>query len=87
MNGQGASADQTGTRAVVVDTNYGWAIEAAVPLEFFSIPAVEDTVIDFNVHFNDDDNWGDRDHKLSWSKTELAGDEESYFNPSVFAVS
>jgi hypothetical protein len=84
MNGQGASANRTGTRAAVVDTNYGWAIEAAISLDFFGIPSVEGTVIGFNVHFNDDDDWGDRDHKLCWSKTELAGDESSYFNPAVF---
>ena len=84
LNGQRVSADETGTKAAVIDTDYGWAIEAAVPLAFFGIPPADGTVIGFNAHFNDDDDWGGRDHKLSWSKVEFAGDEAAYFDPSVF---
>ena len=32
----------------------------------------------------DDDDNGDRDHKLGWSAAERVGDELSYINPSIF---
>ncbi len=84
-NGQGASAAETGTKAAVVDTDYGWAVEASIPLAFFGIRLADGTVIGFNVHLNDDDDQGERDHWLGWSKTELAGDvDTAYMNPSVF---
>jgi len=84
-NWEGAAANETGTRAAVVDTDYGWAVEAAVPLAFFGIHLADGKVIGFNVHLNDDDDQGERDHWLGWSKTELAGDvDTAYMNPSVF---
>jgi hypothetical protein len=84
-NWEGAAANETGTKAAVVDTDYGWAVEAAIPLAFFGIGLADGTVIGFNVHLNDDDDQGERDHWLGWSKTELAGDvDTAYMNPSVF---
>ncbi len=84
-DGQGASAVETGTKAAVVDTDYGWAVEAAIPLAFFGIGLADGKVIGFNVHLNDDDDQGERDHWLGWSKTELAGDTDTaYMDPSVF---
>jgi hypothetical protein len=84
-NWEGAAANETGTKAAVVDTDYGWAVEAAIPLAFFGIGLGDGKVIGFNVHLNDDDDQGERDHWLGWSKTELAGDvDTAYMNPSVF---
>jgi hypothetical protein len=84
-NGQGAAANETGTKAAVVDTDYGWVVEAAIPLPFFGIRLADGKAIGFNVHLNDDDDQGERDHWLGWSKTELAGDvDTAYMNPSVF---
>jgi endo-1,4-beta-xylanase len=85
LNDKGAAAGTTGTKASVVDTDYGWAVEVAIPLTFFKIPPKDGTVIGFNVQLNDDDDRDIRDHKLSWSKVELKGEESSYYNPSVFA--
>lgn len=86
LNDKGAAAGTTGTKASVVDTDYGWAVEAAIPLAFFKIPPKDGTVIGFNVHLNDADDNGVREHKLSWSKVEveLKREESSYYNPSVF---
>jgi len=83
-NGKGKPASQTGTMVAVVDTNYGYAMEVAVPLESFNIELDDGTVIGFNVQLNDDDDGGDRDHKLSWSEKEREDGETAYFNPSVF---
>jgi hypothetical protein len=74
----------TGTKASAVDTNYGWAVEAAIPLETFDLKLENGAIIGFNVQLNDDDDKVDRDHKLSWSEVERAGTENSHLNPSVF---
>jgi hypothetical protein len=83
-NGLGQAASATGTMAAVVDTDYGWAMEVAVPLDSFNIELDDGTVIGFNVQLNDDDDGGDVDHKLSWSEKEREGDETAYLDPSVF---
>jgi len=83
-NNQGQPASATGTMVAVVDTDYGYAMEVAVPLESFNIELDDGTVIGFNVQLNDDDDGGDRDHKLSWSEKEREGGETAYLNPSVF---
>ncbi len=74
----------TGTKASVIDTNYGWAVEAAIPLDTFEIQLADGVIIGFNVQLNDDDDGGSRDHKLSWSEVERAGVEDSHLNPGVF---
>jgi hypothetical protein len=74
----------TGTKAGVVDTDYGWSVEAAVPLDSFGIKLADGTVIGFNVQLNDDDDKGARDHKLAWSKKERQVGERSWQDPSVF---
>ena len=74
----------TGTKAFLVDTNYGWIAEIAVPFDIFDIKVVDGTVIGFNIQVGDDDDNGDRDHKLGWSAAERVGDELSYINPSIF---
>ena len=83
-NGQGTPASATGTMLAVVDTDYGYAMEVAVPLDTFNIEIAHDVVIGFNMQLNDDDDGAGRDHKLSWSEKELQGGEVAYLNPSVF---
>ncbi|RKY05608.1 hypothetical protein DRP77_00475 [Candidatus Poribacteria bacterium] len=72
----------TGTKAFVVDTDYGWAVEAALPLETWGIELRDGLVIGFNTHLNDDDDKGPRDHKLIWSEKDVA--DTSWKDPSVF---
>jgi oligosaccharide reducing-end xylanase len=78
------SGPDSGTRAAVVDTNYGWAMELAVPLARFGIKPADGVIIGFNVQLNDDDDKSGRDHKLSWSARERSGDESSYKDTSAF---
>ncbi|HEX28782.1 TPA: hypothetical protein ENG04_01730 [Candidatus Poribacteria bacterium] len=72
----------TKTKAFVVDTDYGWAVEAALPLETWGIKLSDGLVIGFNTHLNDDDDKGPRDHKLIWSAKDVA--DRSWTDPSVF---
>jgi len=83
-NGAGTPASETGTKAAVVDTDYGWAVEAALPFEAWNIEYKDGNVIGFNVQLNDDDDGGGRDHKLSWSAAERASGEAAWKDPSVF---
>jgi hypothetical protein len=82
MGGQGPGS---GTKAAVVDTSYGWAVEAATPLATYGITPAVGTVIGFNMQLNDDDDGDGRDHKLAWSAVELASGEDSWENPQMFA--
>jgi hypothetical protein len=76
---------KTGTHAAVVESDDGWIVEAAVPLENdkWDIEPVDGLIIGFNVHFNDDDDGGDRDHKLIWSLLDV--DDASWENTTRFA--
>lgn len=85
-NGQGQAACETGTKAAVVDTNYGYAMEIAIPFAFFGISPADGTMVGFNIQLNDDDDNGGRDHKLSWSAKEREGDESAWSDPSVFGT-
>ena len=67
----------------------GWQAEIAIPLQTdgnnddgtptWDIDASHGTVIGFNLHANDDDIGGDRDHKLVWSAKEV--EESAWYNP------
>jgi len=81
----GGSGPGSATKAAVVDTSDGYAIEAAVKLADFGIIAGDGKVIGFNVQLNDDDDNDGRDHKLAWSKIELVTGEASWSNPQMFA--
>ena len=72
----------TGAKAAVVDTDYGWAVEAALPFATWKITPKDGLVIGFNTHLNDDDDKGERDHKLIWSEKDIA--DSSWSDPSVF---
>ncbi len=66
----GGGGPDTGTKAAVIEVDGGWNVEVAIPLKNskWDIKVVDGLVIGFNVHFNDDDDGGGRDHKLIWSK-------------------
>lgn len=84
LGGTGDGAT-TGTQAAVVESDDGWIVEAAIPLsnDKWDIEPEDGLVIGFNVHFNDDDDGGDRDHKLIWSLNDV--DDASWDNTSRFA--
>lgn len=75
----------TGTKVAVVKAAGGWIVEAAVPLKNsgWDIKPKDGLIIGFNTHFNDDDDKGERDGKLIWSKKDIA--DRSWTDPSVFA--
>ena len=83
--GGGGGGPDTGTKAAVVQTSTGWNVEAAVPLKNskWDIKVDGGLVIGFNVHLNDDDDAGGRDHKLIWSDLDV--DDASWNNPTRFA--
>ena len=80
-----AGAVDTGTQAAVIKTSGGWIVEAGIPLKNskWDIKPVANKVIGFNIHFNDDDDGGTRDHKLIWSDLDV--DDTSWNNPARFA--
>ena len=84
ITGSSGAAD-IGTEAAVVATASGWIVEAAIPLNCgkWSISPAAGNVIGFNVHFNDDDDNGGRDHKLIWSDLDV--DDASWNNTTRFA--
>ena len=70
----------------------GWQAELAISLETlgnlddgtptWAVEPAHGTVIGWNMHLNDDDLGGDRDHKLIWSLAEEV--ETAWRNPSSF---
>ncbi len=80
----GQFADSLGVRAAVVQTETGYALEAAVPLRTgnWNITPTNGGVIGFNVQLNGASQL-DRDVKLSWAASDKTADL-SYTNPSVF---
>lgn len=84
ITGSSGAAD-IGTQAAVVESAGGWIVEAAIPLNSpkWNIRPSAGMVIGFNVHFNDDDDNGGRDHKLIWSDLDV--DDQSWNNTTRFA--
>jgi hypothetical protein len=80
----GINSASVNTRAVVVKTDRGYAIEAAVPLvsSVWQITPQNGGALGFNIQLNGATEL-DRDIKLSWSVRDRASDQ-SYQNPSVF---
>ena len=72
-----------GVEAVVVATDSGYLVEAAVPLEsnVWSIDPAHGNMIGFQVHLNGAST-GSRDSKLIWSAKDTA--DVSYLHPNVF---
>lgn len=79
----GVQVDTTDARAVVVDTDQGYALEVAVPLKnrVWNIQREHGNVIGFQVHLNSASQ-KDRDLKVIWSIFDKS--DSSYQNPSVF---
>jgi hypothetical protein len=64
----------------------GWMGELAVPLKpegGWSIDRADGQIIGFNAHYNDDDDGGERDHKLIWSAKDMEYDL-SWTDPEKF---
>lgn len=82
-----SGADGIGTQAAVIESDTGWIVEAGIPLTAdngkWDIAPAYDLSIGFQVHFNDDDDGGGRDHKLIWSDKDVDTDT-SWNNPGVF---
>jgi hypothetical protein len=89
---KGNLADYSGTgcwaglkvKAVAIETNKGWNVEAAIPLEndSFSLEMKDSLVIGFNIVYNDNDAGVGRDRMIGWSKK--SGWIDSSKNASVF---
>jgi hypothetical protein len=78
---------QTETIATGQKTDNGWNLEAAVPLvnDGWEIQPKNGKIIGFNIQYNDDDDNGDRDHKLIWCTEEVKLGEDSWENTTRFA--
>lgn len=84
--GSGIPGDRTGARVYVRNKEGGYTVEAEIPLETFGIDPVAQDGIGFNIHINDDDDGGIRDHKIMWSAAEQIDGEQSFHNPAVFGT-
>ncbi len=80
----GTNAARVGAKAVVVQTDDGYRVEASVPLEsdFWSIMPENMETLGFQAHLNDASDASGRDTKLIWSAADT--DDQSYSNPSLF---
>jgi len=78
---------KTETIATGEKTADGWNVEVGIPLKNngWNIQPKDGLKIGFNMHYNDDDDGGGRDHKLIWSAEEVKLGEASWQNPSRFA--
>jgi hypothetical protein len=64
----------------------GWVAEIAIPLTVvggWDINVEDGLVVGFQNHYNDDDDGGDRDHKLIWSAKDKY-DDLSWQSPARF---
>jgi endo-1,4-beta-xylanase len=81
-----AGHDQLGTMALIIETGKGWILEGGILLEnpkLGKIVADKDTVIGFNIQYNDDDDGNNtRDGKLIWAKKDT--NDGSWNDPSKF---
>lgn len=79
----GVQGTTAGATLEAVTTDFGWAVEVAVPLDndIWSIVPTHGNEIGFQVHLNAASQ-SDRDTKLIWSIYDTA--DQSYLNPSVF---
>ncbi|MBE2198246.1 MAG: glycoside hydrolase family 3 C-terminal domain-containing protein [Anaerolinea sp.] len=79
----GIQVDTIDAQVVVVNTDHGYAVEIAVPLQnrVWDIQRAHGSVIGFQVHLNGASTQ-DRNRKVIWSVFDTA--DSSYQNPSVF---
>jgi len=80
----GINSENLDVRGVVVQTENGYAVEAAIPLatDAWDIIPSDGANIGFQLQVNSASDVG-RDVKLSWSGLDKT-DDQSYLNPSVF---
>jgi hypothetical protein len=82
------SGADTGSIVHTIATEAGWKGEVAVPLRpagdlGWDLTPAEGQVIGFNAAYNDDDDGGDRDHKLIWALNDRLEDR-SWTDPRQF---
>jgi beta-glucosidase len=79
----GVNGTSVGAQAIVVETETGWAVEVAVPLQgrVWQITPAHGGVLGFQVHLNGASE-ANRDTKLIWSKFDAS--DKSYQDPSLF---
>jgi hypothetical protein len=58
-----------GVRFAMVKTEKGYRLEAAFPWSAFAAKPSAGATIGLDIHVNDDDNGGQRDHKIAWHDT------------------
>lgn len=77
--------NETGVTEAVTDTDYGWDVEAALPLKTWQIKPEEGKEIGFNIQLNINDSGNEqRDHKLNWSANDNGKRDRSWEDPSAF---
>jgi hypothetical protein len=85
-NGAPVQGPETGSISYSTLMDGGWMGEIAIPLHpegGWSLDPSDGQVIGFNLHYNDDDDGGDRDHKLIWS-TKDRYDDASWQDTTKF---
>jgi hypothetical protein len=71
-----------GIEFIISGTPTGYIFEAKFPWTTLGLASPRSGIIlGYDVHVNDDDNGGERDHKIAWFTT----DDNSWNNPSLFA--
>jgi hypothetical protein len=69
-----------GVEYAMVRTEKGYRLEASFPWEAFAVKPSAGATVGLDVHVNDDDDGGPRDHKITWHDTS----DQAYRSPRVF---
>ena len=69
-----------GVQYAMVKTEKGYRLEASFPWNDFALKPAAGATIGLDVHVNDDDDGGARDHKITWHDTS----DTAYRSPQVF---
>jgi hypothetical protein len=59
-----------GLKAWIIDGSNGWMVELSVPLSSLGVKPEDQAAFSFNARLYDDDDGGERDHTLVWSRAE-----------------
>jgi hypothetical protein len=69
-----------GVEYAMVKTEKGYRLEASFPWNAFALKPSAGATVGLDVHVNDDDDGGPRDHKITWHDTS----DQAYRSPKVF---